>query len=199
MGLDMNDENFDLHKVKTVGLALILGISVSACGAGSQSWKEEVQLSDGKVIIIERETIHARGGDEWASNSSGSRPSERKIRISSLNGTGEKIEWRSTKKDSQTWPEKPLVLDIEAGQWTVISVLSISSACEIYSKYVHRNGVWIEEPLPEKFEQRQTNLMIRDGIDMPKFVDIKTKYRENTENGYRGSLKRVGPLRRVCS
>jgi hypothetical protein len=195
----MNSGSFWLHTSKTIVLTLILGVGVSACGAGSQSWKEEVQLSDGKVIVIERETIHSRGGDEWASNGSGSKPEERKIRFPSLGGASEKTEWRSTKKSSQTWPEKPLVLDVEAGQLIVISILSTSSACEIYSKYVHRNGVWVEEALPEKFEQRETNLMIRDGTDMPKFVDLKTKYKENSTNGHRGSLKRVGPSRRVCS
>ncbi|WP_341910745.1 hypothetical protein [Polaromonas sp. YR568] len=195
----MNNNSFLLQISKALALALILGIGVSACGAGSQSWKEEVQLSDGKVIVIERETIHSRGGGEWASNSSGSKPEERKVRFSSLDRAGGKPEWRSTKKDSQTWPEKPLVLDVEAGQLIVISILSTSSACEIYSKYVHRNGVWVEEALPEKFEQRETNLMIRDGTDIPKFVDLKTKYKENSTNGYRGSLKRVGPSRQVCS
>lgn len=195
----MNDENFGLQILKTVGLPLILGISVSACGAGSQSWKEEVQLSDGKVIIVERETIHARGGDEWASNSSGSKPEERRIRFPSPNGSGQMIEWRTTKKSPQTWPEKPLVLDMEAGQVMIISIISTSSVCEIYSKYVYRNGVWFEEALPEKFEQRTTNLFIRDGTDMPRFIDLKTKHKENSQNGYRGSLKQVGPSRRVCS
>lgn len=195
----MNSGSFWRQTSKTIVLTLVLGVGVSACGADSQSWKEEVQLSDGKVIVIERETIHSRGGGEWASNSSGSKPEERKIRFSSLDGAGKKAEWRSTKKSPQTWPEKPLVLDIEAGQLIVIAILSTSSACEIYSKYVHRNGVWVEEALPEKFEQRTTNLMIRDGTDMPKFIDLKTKYKENSTSGYRGSLKRVGPSRRVCS
>lgn len=178
-------------------LALMLGSTMNACSS-SENWKEEVQLSDGRIIVVERETLHEGGGDEWASNRSGTKPKERFIRFAHPDGSGKMIEWRSTKKSPQTWPEKPLIFGIEAGQPIVFSLLAISSGCEIYSKYVYRNGVWIEEALPDKFEQRTSNLFIRDGRDMPQFVDLETKRKGNAEVGYRRSLRQVGPTRQIC-
>lgn len=183
---------------KAIGLALTLGVSMSACGSGSEKWKEEVQLSDGRVIVVERETIHERGGDEWALNRSGSKLKEIRIRFPSPIGLGQMIEWRSTKTSPKTWPEKPLVLEVEKLQPTIYSLLAISPSCEIYLKYVYRNDVWIEERLPEKFEQRTTNLFIRDGVDMPKFVNLEAKRIGNAETGYRPSLLHVGPTRQIC-
>ncbi|MBZ0095191.1 MAG: hypothetical protein K8H75_07480 [Sulfuricella sp.] len=178
-------------------LVLMLGVTMNACSS-SESWKEEVQLSDGRIIVVERETLHERGGDEWASNRSGSKPKERRIRFAYPGESGQMVEWRSIKKSPQTWPEKPLILDTEAGQPIIFSLVAISPGCETYSKYVYRNGVWIEEELPEKFEQRTTNLFIRDGTDMPQFVDLETKRKGNAEIGYRRALKQVGPTRQVC-
>lgn len=187
-----------LKRVAKFGLILMIGVSMSACGFGSEKWKEEVQLSDGKIIVVERETLHKGGGDEWAFNRSGSMPKERILRIPNPDGSGNLIEWRSTKKSPQTWPEKPLVLDIIAGQPVVFSLVAISNGCEVYSKYVYRNGVWVEEPLPEKFEQRDTNLFIRDGVDMPSFVNLEEKRKGNDDIGYRRALKQVGPTLKVC-
>jgi Ca2+-binding RTX toxin-like protein len=52
-----------LKVCEIIGLALVLGVSLVGCGAGSEKWKEEVQLSDGKVIVIERELVLEAGGD----------------------------------------------------------------------------------------------------------------------------------------
>jgi hypothetical protein len=100
--------------------------------------------------------------------------------------------------DSQTWPESPLLLDLDNAQPVVFSILSITAICDVYSKYVYQNGVWIEEALPEKFAERMTNLLIRDGVDMPKFVNVETKRKLNEDNRYRDSLKQVGPAKKVC-
>lgn len=194
----MNRENGLLNVFKAIGLAMALGVSMSACGSGSEEWKEEVQLSDGRVIVVERETIHERGGNEWAHNRSGSKPKERRIRFFLPNGSGQAIEWRSRKISPQTWPEKPLILDIDKVQPTVYSLLAISPGCEVYLKYVYQYGAWVEEALPEKFEQRTTNLFIRDGVDMPKFVNLEIKRIGNAEIGYRRALLHVGPTRQIC-
>lgn len=42
-----------LKQLAKLGLLMMLGISMSAC-SGSMSWKEEVKLHDGQVIISER-------------------------------------------------------------------------------------------------------------------------------------------------
>ena len=67
----------------------MMGISMSAEAGlfglfgGSNKWKEEVQLSDGRIITVERELLSEAGGDEWASNRSGSKPKEYRIPDSS--------------------------------------------------------------------------------------------------------------------
>ena len=40
----------------------MMALAMTACGAGSIKWKEEVQLSNGKVIVVEREAMYVSGG-----------------------------------------------------------------------------------------------------------------------------------------
>ena len=193
-----------LKLFNTIGLILILGISMNVEAGffglfgGSEKWKEEVRLSDGRVIVVERELISEAGGDEWASNRSGSKPKEYRIRFSHPDRAQEKIEWRSTKISPQTWPEIPLVFDIESGKPDVFSIVAISAGCEIYSKYNLQNGVWIEEVLPEQFVQRTTNLLFGSHKDMPTFVNLEDKRTRNNYIGVRKALMRVGPNHKVC-
>ncbi len=171
-------------------------IPVMGCSS-TVTWKEEMQLSDGKRIVIERETLNIGGGDEWA-HGSGSRPKERRIRFVHPDGSGQVVEWRSTKMSPGTYPETPLVLDFDNGILTTFSIVAISEACEIYSKYIYRNGGWIEEPLPDQFDKRMTNLFLRDSADMPAFVRLEEKRKNNEDYRYRLRLKQVGPNRMVC-
>ncbi len=197
----MKQQHSLLSAIRSVGSILLVGVSMSACGAGSEQWKEEVQLGDGRTIVVEREILFERGGDEWASNRSGTKPKEYRIRFPYPDGSGKMVEWRTTKIDSQTWPEIPLVFDVESGQPTIFSLVAISPVCEVYSKYVYRNGAWAEEVLPEQFEQRTTNLLLKIGADMPKFVNLETKRKINMGiegRGYRRALTQVGPTRKVC-
>lgn len=181
----------------TIGLILTLGMSMNACGFGGESWKEEVQLSDGRIIVVEREQINEGGGDEWASNRSGTKPKEYRIRFEYPSGTGKMIEWRSIKKDDGMWPETPLLFDVHSGQPIIFSLVAISICCEVYSKYVYRNGAWVEEPLPEQFEQHATNLFFGSRRDMPSFLNLAEKAKRNSGGGYRQALKQVGPNRQV--
>lgn len=176
--------------------------SISACGflgfGRTKNWKEEVQLSDGRIIIVERTTIREGGGGEIVSNPSGTKPKEYRIRFAHPDGSGKMIEWCSTKTSPGTYPEIPLNLDTESGQIIIFTAVSISIACEVYNKYVYKNGIWIEEALPDKFEKRATNLFIKLGVNMPKFVNLETKRKGNAEIGYRQSFRQVGPNRKVC-
>lgn len=179
-------------------LLMILGGGMSGCAGGPTKWKEEVQLSDGQVIVVEREAIYVGGGDEWAANRSGSKIDGYRIRYTSPEGSGKVVEWRSTKKSPKTYPEVPLLFDLLVGQPTVFSLVAISSGCEIYSKYVYRNGSWVEEPLPEQFGQLTTNLLFASKRDLPKLLTLVEKARRNAEPGHRQSLKQIGPTRKVC-
>jgi hypothetical protein len=201
-----NDKR-ELNKKPSISfIALLVFISIAltsmnACGigGGTQKWKEEVQLSDGRMIVVDMEMISESGGDEWVSNRSLSKPKEYRIRFSSPDGSGKVIEWRSTKISPATYPELPLILDMESGQPIIFSVVYVRDRCEVYNKYIYKNGVWIEEKLPEKFEKRITNLFLKRGTHMPRYVDLETKRKQNAYYGYRQSIKQVGPNREVCS
>ncbi len=175
-------------------LILFLGAGLSAC---THTWKEEVQLSDGRVIVIERDQINEGGGDEWALNRSGTKPKEYRIRFEYPIGSGKMIEWRSVKTDDGMWPEVPLIFDVYSGQPTIFTLVAVSICCEIYSKYVYKNGAWVEERLPEHFEQHTTNLFFGNRRDMPSFLNLEEKARRNSGSGYRQSLKQVGPSLKV--
>lgn len=179
-------------------LTLAMGVSVSACGSSGHGWSEEVQLNSGKVIVVERKTILESGGGEWASNRSGKKPREYQIRFAAPDETMQTIEWRSSKKSPRGWPEKPLVFDVEAGRPIVVASVHVIDGCEVYMKYIFQNGAWTELALPEQFERRQTNLLIRDGINMPEVVTLQEKLKDNAGLSYRPALKYVGPRRKVC-
>ena len=87
---------------------------------------------------------------------------------------------------------------MESGQPIVFSIVSINEGCEIYIKYLYRNGIWIEEKLPDVFEKRTPNLFFGLDPDMPKFINLKIKRKENADLDYRKSLRQVGPDRKVC-
>lgn len=175
-------------------LVLIL---IAGC-AKTVTWQEEVQLSDGRIIVVERETLRVSGGDELAHGGSGSRPMEYRIRLSHPDRSGQVIEWRSTKTDANLWPENPLVLDVISGDVVVMAAVPTSSACDTYSKYVFRNGAWVEELLPEEFPGWKTNIFLKSGPTMPSFVDLATKTKDIADIRYPRRLKQVGPHRTFC-
>lgn len=189
--------------VAALGVVLAMGVGMRANAGwfgfgGSEKWKEEVRFSDGRIIVIEREQINESGGDEWAFNRRGTKPKEFRIRFEYPKGVRKEIEWKSTKRSPRTWPEVPLVFDVVSSQPVVFTLVAISPACEIYSKYIFRDGVWVEEPLPDQFEPRLTNLFFGNRKDMPSLLDLAEKDKRNSGSGYRRALKQVGPNKKVC-
>jgi hypothetical protein len=182
--------------LKAVGLTMLLG-AAAGCGGGSEKWKEEVRLGDGRVIVLERETLFERGG-EWARAGGGSKPKRQRIRLAPANGTKKLIVWNTTKKSPDGLPEVPLIFDIEDGEPMVMSTVHVSAACEMYSKYVYRYGLWMEETLLDTFTQRTANLLIRDGADLPQLVGVHEKQAGNAGPGKRPAPRQVGPARTVC-
>lgn len=186
-----------LKRMTQFAMLLMIGMSMSGCSS-DMSWKEEVRLSDGRLIVVDRELLYESGGGELASNHSGSKPKAYLIRFEHPNESGKIIEWRTTKISPKTWPEIPLVFDMESEQPVVFAIVAISPRCEMYSKYVYRNGTWIDEPLPEQFSTRTTNLFFGNGKGMPSLVNLEEKHRRNSGVGYRKALKQVGPSSKVC-
>ena len=186
-----------MKRLTQLAMLFMLGVSMSACGFGSEKWKEEVQLSDGRIIVVEQEMLTEGGGDEWALNRSGSKPKERRVRFEYPVGSGKKIEWKSTKKSPQTWPEMPLVLDVESGQPVVLSSVFILGGCQVYSKYIYRDSAWVEEQLPPQFEKRATNLLIFSSRNRHSFFDLEAKRNNNSEVTLQ-DFKQVGPKHPYC-
>jgi len=161
----------------------------------TEKWKEEVQLSDGRIIVIERELKYERGGGEWAHNRRGIKPAEFRIRFVYPEGSEQIIEWRSSKK-YRTYPEIPLILDFESGHPIVFSIVNASDASEAYSKYIYKNDLWVEEALPDEgIEVRATNLFLGVGVGM---VDLEAK-RKDASKYRRPAVRQVGPTRKVIA
>ena len=197
----MKANNTFFKQITKLGLLLMMGLTMTACGAGSIKWKEEVQLSDGKVIVVERELITKGGGDEWASNSGGVMPKEYHIEFNDPNNSAKTVNWISMKKDIATWPEIPLILDVHSGQYVIFTTIFTPGGCKMYNKYLYQNGTWVEEKLPPSFEQRASNLFVMRKEDFKKFIDLKTKqvivskhFSADRSDGY----DQVGPTHPNC-
>ena len=184
--------------LRGVAVAVSL-LAISGCSR-TVSWTEEVQLSNGQVIVVERETEHSPGGPELAIGT-GWRPKQYRIRIEYPPQSGQTIEWRSEKLSPAKYPEFPLYLDYDegVGGLFVVSIKSISDSCDVYLKYVTRDLHWVEETLPAEFESFATNLYIpAAGLDIPRKVTLKIKWGDNSDFRYRKRLKQIGPKQKVC-
>jgi len=196
-------ESHNKTNISIIILVLIfIGVTnMNACGflgfGNTEKWKEEVKLSNGRIIVVERKIVNESGGDEWASNRSGLKPKEYHMRFDNPNGSGKTIEWRTLKKSPRTYPEIPLILDLANGQPVIFTIVGVRARCEVYNKYVYRNSVWTEEALPEKFEPHTTNLLVK-GKDIPKFVDLEMKRKINESGHSRRPVRQVGPTREIC-
>lgn len=175
------------------------GISIVGCSANTEKWQEEVQISDGRIIIVDRETLRERGGGEIVSNRSGTKPKEHRMRFVNPDGSGKIVEWRGIKKEDRGWPEIPLILDLDAGRPIVYTLVGTEARVVMYSKYIYQDDIWREEELPETFAERTTNLFLKLGVDMPKYVDLETKRKVNRSVDYGRDLKQVGPKRHAIT
>ncbi len=178
---------------------IVFIVSLTGCSK-TVNWTEEVRLSNGQMIVIERETKHRPGGAEWA-RGTGWRPIEYVLRFQYPPGSGRVIEWRSTKISLSTYPEFPLLLDNEPKEDTpfLVSINWPKDGCYEYVRYVAREGSWVEDPLPPEFEPRAANLYLSAaGLDLPRKVTLALKRTENADVRYRQRMKQVGPKQAAC-
>ncbi|MCX7149366.1 MAG: hypothetical protein NTY05_08125 [Rhodocyclales bacterium] len=183
---------------------LVLEILISALLVGcdnTQRWQEEVQLSTGETIVINREVKHRGGGVAWPQGQ-GSVPIEHLIRFQYPPGTGNIVEWRSSKFDlpSSTYAELPLVLDIGVDKTLfVFTKVHINEGCRRYVKYLFKGGAWSELPLPEVIAQHPANLFLAaGGVGINGLISLSEKEKENSSIGYMPDFKAVGPKRVIC-
>jgi hypothetical protein len=180
--------------------ALMSGLLFSLTGCTKNvRWQEEVQLSTGEVIVIDREVKHAGGGAAWPQGQ-GSIPKEHIIRFRAPAHGDRLIEWHSTRLDKSTYAELPLALDVDADKtWMIFTRLPLGGACSQYLKYAFKNGVWVEVRLPEKIGVHRTNLFLAaSSNDISGLIGIAEKTRVNANPGYPRALRQVGPNRFWC-
>lgn len=133
-----------LKKITKLGLILMMGVSMSA-DAGlfglfghTMSWKEEVLLHDGQIIVAER--FYNLGGHPEIS--SRERAALDETVTFSLPGTDKKITWTTDFRDSV--PEQNslnlLLLDVVKG---VPYIATYPAGCIAYNKWKRPNPTYI--------------------------------------------------------
>jgi hypothetical protein len=189
-------ENYSRLVVATC--ALLVCLSLAGCEK-KVTWQEEVKLSTGETITIDREVRHAGGGAAWPQGQ-GSIPREHIIRFRYPAQTGPLIEWHSTKLSPATYAELPLVLDISADKtWYIFTEIAINAGCTEYMKYQFEKGIWVETQLAEDIETHPTSLFLgAGGINIKGLITLSEKAKENSSIGYVPDLKQVGPKRKIC-
>lgn len=177
----MNITQKMIKRITLLGLFLLQALGVCACAgplaSGSTSWKEEVLLHDGRVIIVDRH--FNRGG--YPTVDARERALLDETLTFALPGTNTKISWTTEFRNDV--PQRnslgPLLLDIVNG----IPYLATSPAgCIAYNKWGRPNppyvlfkyveGAWHQIPLKEfSPELAQSNLM-----NMPASSQLKPYY-----------------------
>ncbi len=142
-----------LKRITQFGLILMMGVSMNGCSK-TMSWKEEVKLNDGRVIVVDR---HFNLGGYPTLDASERRPLDETITFN-MPDSSKKIVWKTEFNDRV--PElnslSPLLLDVIGG----IPYLATSPAgCIAYNKwgrpnppyilFKYANTAWQQIPLKE--------------------------------------------------
>lgn len=176
----------------------------AACAPPNQTktvkWQEEVKLSTGEVIVVERETRFKPAVSEpfrrsWAAD-------VMTIRFHYPPDAKDVIEWRTVRYDAELRfsPEYPLVLDVDP-KTKVLYVITraggTTGGCNEYWRHRYDNGQWKDDMLPEVFEKRPHNLFLdAEKITIPNFVNLEL----NSKSGQRKNIRfrQVGTDRCLC-
>jgi len=189
--------------LQQLGLAFLLTVVAfpAACAPGNKTkivkWQEEVKLSTGKVIVVERETRFKGGGDPFQGAAD-----IMTIRFHYPPDAKEVIEWRTVRHDAELHftPEYPLVLDVDPrrhGLYVITRAGGTTGACNEYWRYRYENGAWHDDMLPETFETRPSNLFLdAEKLTTPSYVNLEM----NRESGKRKNIRfrQIGPDRCLC-
>lgn len=197
-------------------LACLLAVVAfpAACAPPNQikivKWQEEVKLSTGEVIVVERETrFKPSGGDPV--RSSGWAADVMAIRFRYPPDSKNVIEWRTVRYDgtgggNYRHPEVPLVFDINQIPGKIYLITNAGGSkggCDEYWRYRYENGVWRADMLPETFETRPPNLLLAsDEINTPSQItlDFKRKFEADYHRWTRYDIRfrQIGPDRCLC-
>lgn len=181
-----------LTQITKLGLLLMMAVSMNT-EAGlfgrSNGWKEEVQIHDGSILVVERTYKLA----DYLIPGSSEPPAQDENLAFTLPGSNKRISWKTDYRNDLPEPNSltPLLLDIVGG----IPYLATSPAgCISYNKwgrpnppyilFKYENEKWERIPL-EAFppELTRANLMSRPSSDMLKPYYTVEQARSRMEGG----------------
>lgn len=211
--------------LRQLGLAFLLAAVAfpAACAAADQTkivkWQEEVKLSTGEVIVVERETRFKGGGNPFQGAAD-----LMTIRFRYPPDAKEVIEWRTVRYGNRGHflpgkpigldlgpgkigpnirgysPEYPLLLDVEQETKQLVLITrnaGTSEGCDEYFRYRYENGAWRDDMLPETFGVRFANLFLdAEKLTVPSYVDLEI----SSGSGKRKDVRfhKIGPDRCLC-
>jgi hypothetical protein len=140
-------------------VVLPLALVVTACGHTNR-WQEEVQLSDGTVLTVDRAVRFGRL-DMSVGQSRDARPANEEWLTFTDPATGHDIEWHQPRRIA-TWIDR-----IDGHYWVVGRV---TAACDLgyggrpyWAVYVLRGSKWIEVDAADAPAITQPNLLLSTG------------------------------------
>lgn len=144
----------------TLLCVLTLTLTLVGCSRISESWKEEVRLSDGRLIVVKR-TAKGRITRDMAMRATGWIPRETTVRIGQVDGAVKPPVWRSDLI--------PVVMDYDAASstWSVVATYMWCSTwydmgrpTSPYVQYISVGGeAWRVVPLQPGLVGRRANLL----------------------------------------
>ena len=148
-----------IHKLRLI-LRCTLLLTMASCSRMSETWKEEVRLSDGRLIVVKR-TAKGTITRDIAMRATGWKPRETTLRIAPVDGGAKPPVWRSNLI--------PVVMDYDpaSATWSVVATYMWCSAwydmglpASPYVQYVSAGGeAWRVVPLQLGLVGSRANLL----------------------------------------
>jgi len=148
-----------VHALRLILLCTLV-LTMGGCSRMSESWKEEVRLSDGRLIVVKR-TAKGTITRDIAMRATGWKPKETTLRIAQVDGAAKPPVWRSFLI--------PVVMDYDpaSSTWSVVATYMWCSTwydmgrpTSPYVQYISVGGeAWRVVPLQPSWVGRRANLL----------------------------------------
>ena len=148
-----------VHVLRLILLCTLV-LTMVGCSRMSESWKEEVRLSDGRLIVVKR-TAKGTITRDIAMRATGWKPKETTLRIAQVDGAAKPPVWRSFLI--------PVVMDYDpaSSTWSVVATYMWCSTwydmgrpTSPYVQYISVGGEeWRLVPLQPGWVGRRANLL----------------------------------------
>jgi len=155
--------------------ALLLGLACVSCSDPLYRWKEEVQLPDGAVLVVER-TIRFRDYTPIGGSGGGADVTASTLELLTPMENAPPL-WSAP-------PLLPMLLDRDpvTGEWFIVSTFFMCSVwydlgkpALPYVEYRLRNGKWMRAPLSQQLIGRDANVLVPAEADVKSDQSLETK------------------------